>query len=43
VGEGIIEWPEESGEFYWNKQHYSGQFKVSDLGVEVPEMYEIHL
>lgn len=43
VGEGTVEWPEDSGIIYWNKQYYSGQFKVEDLGVKVPEIYEIHL
>lgn len=31
------------GELYYNKHYYSGQFKVEDLGVTVPEIYEVHL
>ena len=27
--------------YYHNKQYYSGQFKIEDLDVHVPEMYEI--
>lgn len=43
VGEGTVEWPEDSGIIYWNKQYYSGQFKIEDIGVTIPEMFEVHL
>ena len=29
--------------YYHNKQEYSGQFKLEDIDVFVPEMFEIHL
>ena len=31
------------GLLYYNKQYYSGQFKLTDIGVEHPEMFEIEI
>ena len=34
---------DEDGNTYWNKHYYSGQFKLEDIDVITPEMFEIHL
>lgn len=40
--EGVVR-SQIDGELYYNKQYYSGQFKVEDLGVTIPEIYEVYL
>lgn len=34
---------DEDGNLYWNKHYYSGQFKLEDIDVTDPEMFEIYL
>ena len=33
----------EDGNLYWDKHYYSGQFKLEDIDVTKPEMFEIQL
>ena len=41
LGDDVVEGPD--GQPYWNKHYYSGQFKVEDINVDHPEMFEIYL